>query len=76
MTVLPIFASLQEFRSRIGDIVVKLFCYVRPWRKSHAVERAAWSLLAINRSLFLYAVASFVSQRGFTPDQGDAHAQW
>jgi aminoglycoside phosphotransferase (APT) family kinase protein len=29
-----------------GDVVVKLFGYLRPWRESHAAERAALALVA------------------------------
>src|SRR5438552_10191915 len=29
-----------------GDVVVKLFGYLRPWRASHAAERAAQALVA------------------------------
>ena len=29
-----------------GDIVVKLFCYIRPWRECHAAERAAQALVS------------------------------
>ncbi|CAI8992867.1 hygromycin-B 7''-O-kinase [Brevibacillus sp. IT-7CA2] len=29
-----------------GDVVVKLFGYLQPWRRSHSVERAAQTLLA------------------------------
>jgi len=57
-----------------GDVVVKLFGYVRSWRESHAAERAAQALLATDRSL--HAVASLVSHRGCTPVQGGAHARW
>jgi hypothetical protein len=85
MTAPPTFASVQEYRSRLGDIafwwpyvaeilkrhdladtgqeplagiggtyptflhgdlVVKLFGYVRSWRESHAAERAAQTVIA------------------------------
>lgn len=55
-----------------GDVVVKLSGYIRSWRQGHKAERAMQAVLAIDR--FLHAVASFVSRRGFTPAQGDAHA--
>lgn len=29
-----------------GDVVVKLFGYIRPWRRGHAAERAAQALIA------------------------------
>jgi len=74
MVAPPTFAPVQEFVSLFGgDVVVKLVVHTRTWCGSHAAERAAKALLAIDR--FLHAVASLVPRRRLTPAQAGAHVR-
>jgi len=46
-----------------GDLVVKLFGYLQPWRGSHAAERAAQALDRVYNRLLYWAYLKFIGNR-------------